>query len=103
MTTIARYTKKFARYLRNTRAVSALEYAILVGVIAVAIAAALGAFSGRSQRRWKTIGGDVGGLTGAGKPETRHHHHLNKVCRSSAPGGGAVPASLPYHTPCMYC
>ena len=33
--------KKFARYLRNTRAVSALEYAILVGVVAVAIAAAL--------------------------------------------------------------
>ena len=41
MTTIARYTKKFVRYLRNTRAVSALEYAILVGVIAVAIVAAL--------------------------------------------------------------
>ena len=37
MTTITRYTKKFAHYLRNTRAVSALEYAILVGVIAVAI------------------------------------------------------------------
>ena len=27
--------KKFARYLRNTRAVSALEYAILVGIAAV--------------------------------------------------------------------
>ena len=47
MTTIARYTKKFARYLRNTRAVSALEYAILVGVIAVAIVAALQTFSGQ--------------------------------------------------------
>lgn len=38
------YTKKFTRYLRNTKAVSALEYAILVGVIAVAIAAALATF-----------------------------------------------------------
>ena len=38
-------TKKFASYLRNNRAVSALEYAILVGVIAVAIAAALTTFS----------------------------------------------------------
>ena len=45
MTTITRYTKKFAHYLRNNRAVSALEYAILVGVIAVAIAAALTTFS----------------------------------------------------------
>ena len=44
MTTITRYTKGFAHYLRNNRAVSALEYAILVGVIAVAIAAALTTF-----------------------------------------------------------
>ncbi len=41
MTTIARYTKKFAHYLRNNRAVSAMEYAILVGIIAVAIATAI--------------------------------------------------------------
>ena len=45
MTTITRYTKGFVHYLRNNRAVSALEYAILVGVIAVAVAAALTAFS----------------------------------------------------------
>ncbi len=45
MTTITRYTKGFVRYLRNNRAVSALEYAILVGIIAVAIAAALTTFS----------------------------------------------------------
>ena len=56
MTTIARYTKKFARYLRNTRAVSALEYAILVGVIAVAIAAALTTFSGNIEDAMNTIG-----------------------------------------------
>ena len=42
---LARYTKKFIHYLRTTRAVSALEYAILVGVIAVAMAAAMATFS----------------------------------------------------------
>ncbi len=41
MTRITRQTKGFWRYLRHTRAVSALEYAILVGVIATGIAAAL--------------------------------------------------------------
>ena len=35
------------KYVRSTRAVSALEYAILVGVIAVAISAALVTFSGK--------------------------------------------------------
>ena len=67
MTTIVRYTKKFARYLRTTRGVSALEYAILVGVIAVAIAAALATFSGQIETAMKTIGDDVGGLTAPGK------------------------------------
>ena len=42
---LTRYTKKFIHYLRATRAVSALEYAILVGVIAVAMAAAMATFS----------------------------------------------------------
>ena len=46
MTTITRYTKGFVRYLRNNRAVSALEYAILVGIIAVAVAAAITTLSG---------------------------------------------------------
>ena len=40
-----RCAKKFARYLCHTRAVSALEYAMIVGVIALAITAALAAFS----------------------------------------------------------
>ena len=68
MTTITRYTKGFVRYLRNNRAVSALEYAILVGIIAVAISAALVAFAPnitkaiisrllwrRSELRWKPL------------------------------------------------
>ena len=71
MTTIARYTKKLARYLRSTRAVSALEYAILVGVIAVAIVAALNTFSGKIKTAMDTIGTQVGGLTGAGTPKLK--------------------------------
>ena len=56
MTTITRYTKKFAHYLRNNRAVSALEYAILVGAIAIAIAAALGDFADSIETALENIG-----------------------------------------------
>ncbi len=61
---LTRYTKKFAHYLRHTRAVSALEYAILVGVIAVAIVAALNTFSGNLTDAINSIGTSVGGITG---------------------------------------
>lgn len=59
MTTITRYTKKVNRYLRNTCGVSALEYAILIGVIAVAISAALATFSGNIGTALTTIGDKV--------------------------------------------
>ena len=49
--------KTLAHYLRHTRAVSALEYAILVGVIAVVMAAALGTFSGDIEDALDNIGG----------------------------------------------
>ena len=39
------HSRRFRRFLRANEAVSALEYAILVGVVAVAIAAALATFS----------------------------------------------------------
>lgn len=41
MTTLTHYTKSFVRYLRSTKAVSALEYAILIGIVIVGIGAAL--------------------------------------------------------------
>ena len=63
MTTLAHYTKKFAHYLRNTRAVSALEYAILVGMIAVAIAAALTTFSGNITSALTNIGTSISTTT----------------------------------------
>ena len=44
------------RYLKSTRAVSALEYAILVGVIAVALTAALGTFGGSITKALAKIG-----------------------------------------------
>ena len=63
MTTITRYTKGFVRYLRNNHAVSALEYAILVGIIAVALSAALVTFSGKMTTAMKTIGTSIGTAT----------------------------------------
>ena len=55
-----RCMKKFARYLRHTRAVSALEYAMIVGVIALAIATALATFSGNITTVLDAIGTQVG-------------------------------------------
>ncbi len=53
---LTHYTKKFVHYLRHNRAVSALEYAILVGIIAVAMAAALTAFTGNLTTALNAIG-----------------------------------------------
>ena len=41
MTRIRHYAKTARRYLRNTRAVSALEYAMLVGAVAAGLGAAV--------------------------------------------------------------
>lgn len=46
MQTIVRYAKQFVQYVSNNRAVSALEYAILVGIIATALALAVTQFGG---------------------------------------------------------
>ena len=63
-------TKHKSRYLRRfakaNEAVSALEYAILVGVVAVGIAAALYTFTDNIDTAIATIGSDVGSLTGPG-------------------------------------
>lgn len=45
MQTIVRYTKQFIQYVRNNRAVSALEYALLVGLLVVGIGAAIAALN----------------------------------------------------------
>ena len=58
---LTRYTKKFVGYLRNNKAVSALEYALLVGIIAVAMSAAIFAFSGNMKDAVDKIGAKVKG------------------------------------------
>ena len=70
MTTLTRYTRQFVRYLRKSNAVSALEYAILVGIISVALGAALITFGGNITTAISNIGSDIGSTTGAGTPQT---------------------------------
>ena len=62
-------SRRFRRFARANEAVSALEYAILVGVIAVAIGIALTAFSGSITTALKTIGDQVGDTTMAKTPK----------------------------------
>ena len=51
--------RRFRRFLRATEAVSALEYAILVGVVTVAIGAAVTTFSTDLQNVIEGLGDDV--------------------------------------------
>ena len=55
--------KLLVGYLRATKAVSALEYAVLAGVILVAISAALVTFSGNITTALGTIGGKIAATT----------------------------------------
>ena len=52
-------SRRFRRFVKANQAVSALEYAILVGVIAVAIAAALATFGGSLTTALGNIGGQI--------------------------------------------
>ena len=52
-------SRRFRRFFRATEAVSALEYAILVGVVTVAIGAAVATFSTDLQTVIEGIGDDV--------------------------------------------
>ena len=61
--------KRFKAFLRGERGVSALEYAILVGVIVVGVVAALNAFSDQITAALTAIGGDIGGIEGPDIPE----------------------------------
>ena len=54
-------SRRFRRFAKANEAVSALEYAILVGVIAVAIAAALATFGGNITTGITAIGTQVSG------------------------------------------
>ena len=52
-------SRRFRRFARANEAVSALEYAILVGVIAVAVGAAIVTFGGQITASLTAIGTDV--------------------------------------------
>ena len=52
-------SRRFRRFLRANEAVSALEYAILVGAVAVGTGAAITAFSGDVQDALNTIGATI--------------------------------------------
>ena len=57
--TIQTVSRRFRRFLRATEAVSALEYAILVGVVTVAIGAAVATFADDLQAVIEGIGDKV--------------------------------------------
>ena len=61
-------SRRFRRFARANEAVSALEYAILVGVIAVGMAAALAAFETQINQALTAIGSTVSGTTVSGTP-----------------------------------
>ena len=56
-------SRRLRRFLKANEAVSALEYAILVGVIAVAVGAALVTFGGDITTAIAAIGGKVDDVT----------------------------------------
>lgn len=55
-------SRRFRRFLRANEAVSALEYAILVGVIAVAVGAAILTFGGDITKAIGKVGDNVGAV-----------------------------------------
>ena len=53
--------KRFVRYLRNTRAVSALEYVIVVGIAVVVVFAAYETFRSDLRETVTTLGRQLSG------------------------------------------
>ena len=56
-------------FVRDSKAVSALEYAILIGVISVAIAAVLVTLSDNLTTAIEGVGTDIEGTVTAGAPD----------------------------------
>ena len=61
MDNIERYTQEFARYLGSTRAVSALEYAIVAGLLVVAVAGAYEVFRSDIVAAMTVLNQQIGG------------------------------------------
>ena len=60
-------SRRLRRFLEATRAVSAIEYALLVGLVAVAIGAAIVTFSGDVQTAITNIGDQVASINVSGQ------------------------------------
>jgi len=58
-------SRRLRRFARASEAVSALEYAILVGIIAVVLATAITTFSGNIKTAITNIGTSIQGTTSA--------------------------------------
>ena len=56
-------SRRLRRFVRTNEAVSALEYALLVGVVAIALGAALVTFTGNIETALTTIGTTIKGQT----------------------------------------
>jgi Flp pilus assembly pilin Flp len=52
--------RRFRHFLRANEAVSALEYAMVIGIMAVILSAALVAFSGNIETALTAIGTEIG-------------------------------------------
>ena len=63
MNRIMHYAGYLGRYLRGTRAVAAMEYAIIVGLVIVGVAAAVTAFQERNTNLFNRAGAKVKGVT----------------------------------------
>lgn len=63
-------SRRLRRFLKANEAVSALEYAILVGVIAAAVGGAILTFGGSITTAIGNLGTDIKNTTGAGTPST---------------------------------
>ena len=65
---VSKHKRLSRRFIRSTKAVSALEYAILVGVIAVGVGAAIVGFGDDIEKVLANIGDDVAAIdtTGGG-------------------------------------
>ena len=61
MKRIKRHTQQFACYLHSTRAVSALEYAIVIGITVVAVVGAYEAFRGDIVAMMTALHRQIGG------------------------------------------
>ena len=69
MTKRRRITSRARGFLRSTRAVSALEYAILVGVIAVGLASALNIFGEKIKDALTRVGTTVDSIAVPAAPD----------------------------------